>query len=57
MQSLGRYYVQYFNYRSVVFFNYCYYNNTMLYEWDEDKRKINIEKHGIDFAATEQFGW
>ena len=22
----------------------------MLYEWDERKRQINIEKHGIDFA-------
>ena len=22
----------------------------MQFEWDENKRKINIEKHGIDFA-------
>jgi len=29
----------------------------MLYEWDEAKRQINMEKHGIDFAAIEQFGW
>ncbi len=26
------------------------------YEWDEDKRLLNIEKHGIDFVdATELF--
>ncbi|MBR6900719.1 MAG: BrnT family toxin [Synergistaceae bacterium] len=22
----------------------------MQFEWDENKRQINIEKHGIDFA-------
>ena len=29
----------------------------MLYEWDESKRKGNIEKHGIDFAAIQMFDW
>jgi uncharacterized DUF497 family protein len=24
----------------------------MNYEWDEKKRKINIDKHGIDFVAA-----
>jgi uncharacterized protein len=24
------------------------------YEWDEDKNKRNIEKHGIDFADAEE---
>ena len=24
----------------------------MNFEWDEDKRKINIEKHGIDFVRA-----
>ena len=27
----------------------CNYNNTMNFEWDDIKRKSNIEKHGIDF--------
>ena len=26
----------------------------MQFEWDENKRKINIEKHGIDFADSEK---
>lgn len=25
------------------------YNHSMSYEWDEQKRQINIQKHGIDF--------
>ncbi len=29
----------------------------MLYEWDESKRKSNIKKHGIDFAAIQMFDW
>jgi len=29
----------------------------MLYGWDQGKRQFNMEKHGIDFAAIEQFGW
>lgn len=28
-----------------------------MYEWDETKRDINIEKHGIDFAAIHDFDW
>jgi uncharacterized DUF497 family protein len=24
----------------------------MNFEWDEDKRKSNIEKHGVDFVAA-----
>ncbi len=26
----------------------------MRYEWDEDKRRTNIQKHGIDFAGIEK---
>jgi len=29
----------------------------MTYEWDEGKRKTNLEKHGIDFSAIHLFGW
>ncbi len=29
----------------------------MPYEWDEAKRQINIEKHGIDFEQVEAFEW
>ena len=29
----------------------------MQYEWDEMKRQINIEKHGVDFAAMQAFEW
>ena len=29
----------------------------MGYEWDEEKRRINRRKHGIDFSAIEGFGW
>ena len=29
----------------------------MAYEWDEGKRQINLEKHGIDFSAIHSFGW
>jgi uncharacterized DUF497 family protein len=24
----------------------------MIYEWDENKRRSNIEKHGVDFVAA-----
>lgn len=24
----------------------------MTFEWDEDKNKINLEKHGIDFETA-----
>ena len=27
------------------------------YEWDEDKRRANLEKHGIDFSAVYDFDW
>ena len=26
-------------------------------EWDEGKRLSNIEKHGVDFVALEDFDW
>jgi len=26
------------------------YNQPMNYEWDENKRAINLAKHGVDFA-------
>ena len=29
----------------------------MLYEWDEDKRQSNIDKHRIDFQAVHSFEW
>jgi len=29
----------------------------MTYEWDERKRKSNLEKHGIDFSAIHLFVW
>lgn len=29
----------------------------MRYTWDEAKRRSNIEKHGIDFAAVSLFEW
>ena len=29
----------------------------MLYEWDEDKRQSNIDKHGIDFECMYDFEW
>ena len=32
-------------------------NRVMEYEWDETKRRDNLEKHGIDFADIEEFDW
>ena len=29
----------------------------MIYDWDEAKRQSNIVKHGVDFAAAENFEW
>lgn len=29
----------------------------MRYEWNDAKRKTNLAKHGIDFAAIEAFEW
>ncbi|MGE0222717.1 MAG: BrnT family toxin [Acetobacteraceae bacterium] len=29
----------------------------MEYEWDEAKRRANLAKHGVDFAAAEGFEW
>ncbi len=29
----------------------------MTFEWDETKRQINLEKHGIDFTQVEAFEW
>ncbi len=26
-------------------------------EWDEAKRRINLEKHGLDFADLDEFDW
>ena len=28
-----------------------------MYEWDETKRKTNLSKHGVDFAAADFFVW
>ena len=27
------------------------------YEWDENKSRANLEKHGIDFSAVYDFDW
>lgn len=29
----------------------------MLYEWDENKRKSNLKKHGEDFADVGRLDW
>ena len=29
-----------------------YNNNTIILEWDENKREENIRKHGIDFSCA-----
>ena len=33
------------------------YNLTDSYEWDEAKRRENLAKHTIDFAAVRNFEW
>ena len=27
------------------------------FEWDENKRRANLEKHRIDFSAASEFDW
>ena len=29
----------------------------LVYEWDENKRRTNRAKHGVDFAAMRAFDW
>ena len=29
----------------------------MIYEWDENKRQANLEKHGVDFEQVHLFDW
>ncbi|MCP4294095.1 MAG: BrnT family toxin [Proteobacteria bacterium] len=29
----------------------------MKYEWDDDKQRINLIKHGIDFQGALEFEW
>jgi hypothetical protein len=29
----------------------------MTYEWNETKRRSNLEKHGVDFADAGNFDW
>ena len=29
----------------------------MRYEWDDEKRRDNVIKHGVDFAEIENFIW
>ena len=29
----------------------------MNYEWDDEKNKANIAKHGVDFKLAENFDW
>ena len=33
------------------------YNIHNDYEWDEGKRRSNLDKHGVDFTAIESFDW
>lgn len=34
----------------------CYYKGYVMFEWDDDKNRINIDKHGIGFeTATHAF--
>lgn len=28
-----------------------------MYEWDEDKRRKNLAKHGVDLLAVRNFDW
>ena len=28
-----------------------------MFEWDEDKNRINSAKHGLDFLAVKHFAW
>jgi len=28
-----------------------------LFEWDDRKRRSNVEKHGVDFDSVEDFDW
>ncbi len=28
-----------------------------MFEWDEQKRRLNRDKHGVDFAEIEAFDW
>ncbi len=37
----------------VAALTYCSYNERMGYEWDEEKRRLNREKHGVDFSTIE----
>ena len=29
----------------------------MHYGWDDNKRRVNLRKHGIDFTAIHSFAW
>jgi uncharacterized protein len=29
----------------------------MEFEWDESKRRANLEKHGLDFSDLDEFDW
>ena len=35
----------------------CYYNLTMIDEWDENKREVNLEKQDVDFEQVYLFDW
>jgi len=32
----------------------CVYNIDKGYEWDEQKRQVNVQKHGIDFSDVSE---
>jgi uncharacterized protein len=39
---------------SIDICTFCKYNSKMKFEWHEGKNKINIEKHGADFADAHE---
>ena len=33
------------------------YANDRIYDWDENKRAINLIRHGLDFNDLDEFAW
>ena len=33
------------------------YGNDRIYDWDDNKRALNIRRHGIDFNDVAEFDW
>ena len=34
----------------LALYAFCAYNSSVDYQWDRDKARVNLKKHGIDFA-------